>query len=264
MGGLAVETWTAGRTTPGAVHKFGESPTVVIVPGAMDRAAGFRRTIRHLGGLDVVAIDRRGYAGSIGVAPSDVLDVHVQDLSNVCEEIAGPVIVVGHSQGGLIALAAAARRHPSNLGGLVVWEPPMPWFDWYGGSGAALELGEDPSAAAEYFMRTVIGDRLWSRLPEATRAARRAEGPALLADLRASRRSNVAPDLGLIEAATIVGFGTESAAHHRRAAAVAAAAILDAELVEVPGSNHGVHLSHPAVFASIIQKMVGRVDEGDR
>ena len=37
----------------------------------------------------------------------------------------------------------------------------------------------DPAGAAERFMRRLIGDARWERLPQATREARRAEGPAL-------------------------------------------------------------------------------------
>jgi pimeloyl-ACP methyl ester carboxylesterase len=51
-------------------------PAVVLVHGAMDRAASFGRVMRRLGDLDVVAYDRRGYAGSLGTGPATTLAEH--------------------------------------------------------------------------------------------------------------------------------------------------------------------------------------------
>jgi pimeloyl-ACP methyl ester carboxylesterase len=48
-----------------------EQAVVVLVHGSMDRATSFRRVMRHLPEVTVVAYDRRGYGGSIGVDPSD-------------------------------------------------------------------------------------------------------------------------------------------------------------------------------------------------
>lgn len=254
LAGLAVEV-SGSEPVEGAAR-----PTVVMLPGAMDRAAGFRRTIRHLDAEHVVAIDRRGYAGSLDVDVSDDLGVHADDLAAVCDAIGRDVVVVGHSQGGLIGLIAAASHRVDRLAGLVIWEPPMPWFEWYGGSAAALDMGDDPAEAAEFFMRSVLGDRLWERLPAATRAARLAEGPALLADLRASRRPGVAADLSAIQVPTAVGRGSESRDHHRRSAQIAGDTIPGAVLVEIEGSNHGVHLSHPTKFAAMIAAQLDRVD----
>lgn len=255
LGGLAVEVH---GPEPGATGA-GPAPTIVMVPGAMDRASGFRRTIRHMSDRRVVAIDRRGYAGSIDVGVAPDLGVHADDLAAVCAATGGPVLVVGHSQGALIALAAAARDRIERLVGIVAWEPPMPWFDWYIGSSLALTMGEDPPEAAEHFMRAMIGDRLWERLPEATRTARRAEGPALLADLAASRVADAAPDLTAVSVPTIVGRGSQSRPHHRRSAEIAAAEVPGATLVEIDGAGHGVHLSHPAAFAGLVAQLEARL-----
>jgi pimeloyl-ACP methyl ester carboxylesterase len=253
---LAVEQH---RGTEGSAH-----PAIVCVPGGMDRAAGFRRTIRHLGRFDVTAIDRRGYAGSIDLEPSDDLDVHASDLDAVCREIDRPVVIVGHSQGALIALVAASQHRLERCVGLVAWEPPMPWFDWYLGSSLALGMGNEPEAAAEFFMRSMIGDRLWERLPTATRSARRAEGRALLADLRAARKPGFELALSEISLPTVVGRGSLSREHHRRAAQRAADGIAGAELVEIEGADHGIHLGQPASFASIISRVVNQAAAVDQ
>ena len=56
------------------------------------------------------------------------------------------------------------------------------------GYDVAVHFRSDPAAAAERFMRRLIGEARWDALPERTRATRRAEGVALvgeLSDLRA-------------------------------------------------------------------------------
>ncbi len=57
---------------------------------------------------------------------------HVVDLVSLIEDEshAAPVVVVGHSLGGTIALAAASRA-ADRVSGLVVHEAPLPWLDWW-------------------------------------------------------------------------------------------------------------------------------------
>jgi pimeloyl-ACP methyl ester carboxylesterase len=155
--------------------------------------------------------------------------------------------------------AAAANARGENgaalIAGVVAWEPPMPWFDWYGS-----ELGDavrvmPPADAAETFMREVVGERLWSRVPTAVKQQRRAEGTALLADLEASRAESGRPNLSDISVPTVAAYGTSTAAHSRRTAQLVADEVAGAELVVIEGSNHGVHLSHPREFAALVNRV---------
>lgn len=131
--------------------------TVVFVHGAMDRAASFARVMRRLGDFDVIAYDRRGYAGSChhgrpgdgspGMAPPDAdpsvagsrdpLCGHVNDLAAVLDWACAsaptlPRVVVGHSLGALIALVAVATACPSpspvgtDVGIIAAGAPPIP------------------------------------------------------------------------------------------------------------------------------------------
>jgi pimeloyl-ACP methyl ester carboxylesterase len=162
-----------------------------------------------------------------------------------------------------MALAAAWRR-PEQIRAVVAYEPPAPWLPWWpkrsaGGSAAGARGPED---AAETFMRRMIGDARWERLPERARARRRDEGPALMAEM-SSMRDNSAPfDPGQVSVPAIIGRGELSAPHHRRAAGALAGLIPGAELVEVEGAGHGVHLTHPDAFAAIVRRALER--SGDR
>ena len=55
---------------------------------------------------------------------------------------------------------------------------------------------DDDAAAAERFFRRMVGDAAWDRLPDEGRAERRADGPALAAELRAIRLSEAPFDVG--------------------------------------------------------------------
>lgn len=246
-----------------AVRRDGEpgGPTVIVVHGTMDRAAGFRRSVRRTHGLDVVLYDRRGYAASRSAGLSPSIGAQVQDLSAVVSWAGdGPVVVVGHSLGGLIG-AHLSINEPARVAALGLWEPPMPWLEWYTSSAGegALRIGQlrDGSAAAEFFLRAMVGDRIWERMPPSMRAERLAEGPALLADLDLCRRPEARFDPADLRCPVVIGCGSESHERFRRSAALLAEEVPGAVTFEIPGANHGAHLSHPDEFARFMTTAVG-------
>lgn len=255
-----------------AVSRYGPEAgaPVVLVHGAMDRSAGFRRCARHLPDLRVTTYDRRGYAGSIDAGIASTMAASVADLMLVIDaETSGPISVVGHSLGGLIALHAAFS-HPDRIVSVGAWESPMPWVDWYVSDAAAnarrvVDVANnspaDPGDAAESFMRTMIGDRLWERLPAAMRTARRAEGATLLADLAMTRSDESRLDFTQITVPVIAGSGSDSQERFRRSAATLMAEVPGAMGIEVAGSTHGVHLTHPLEFAAMISAVVARAPQ---
>src|SRR5215510_8332553 len=98
-----------------------DASVVVFVHGSLVRAASFSKVVRCLRDLRTVVYDRRGYAGSIDVGPPFTVSVQVDDLLFVMQE--RPAVVVGHSYGGNIALAAA-RARPDLVRAVVVFEAP--------------------------------------------------------------------------------------------------------------------------------------------
>ncbi|MGZ4683822.1 MAG: alpha/beta fold hydrolase, partial [Acidimicrobiales bacterium] len=172
-----------------------------------------------------------------------------------------PAVVVGHSLGGVIGLVAAVRR-PDLVPSVAAFESPMAWLDWWPTSSAgssAVRASRDggPEEAAERFMRGMVGDRVWERLPERTRRERRAEGPALLADL-AAIRGEAPYDPALLTVPVLAGYGSESKPYHQEAARCLAEWAPDGELIVVEGSGHACQSSHPAEFASFVRRAVER------
>lgn len=237
----------------------GEAATVVLVHGSLDRSAAFARVQRHLADLRVIRYDRRGYGRSLHVAVVDRFDAQVDDLEVVVGE--RPAVIVGHSLGGVVALAFA-QRHPDLTDAVVAYEAPMPWASWWPGSSAgsvATGHAGDASDAAEQFMRRLVGDDRWVALPQRTRDQRRAEGPALLAELHAIRDGGAPPyDPARIVVPVIAAHGSASSDHHRRTAVALAGLVPNAELVVVDGARHGVHLTHPAGLAALARRALAR------
>ena len=240
----------------------GDGPAVVLVHGTMDRSASFGRVRKALDGMRVARYDRRGYARSVGLGPPQSFDQQVEDLLDVVSWTVGDgpaPVVFGHSYGGTVALAAAAEA-PERLAGVVAFEAPLPWMDWWpsGSAGAAaVAAADDPEEAGEGFMRRMVGDSRWERLPPSTRAARRAEGPTLVAELAQLRPPHPPPfELGSIRAPVLAACGTEGAEHHAQAARAIAEGVPGADLEVVAGSGHGVHLTHPAAVAGLVRRMV--------
>jgi len=143
-----------------------------------------------------------------------------------------------------------------------VWECPMPWMEWYAASPEARPIGravvaEGPEAA-ELFLRAMIGDKLWERMPQAMKDERRAEGSALVADLALCRRPEAAVDFDAVTTPVMVGTGSDSATRFKTSAVTLRDSLPNAMMLEVAGSDHGVHLSHPDEFAAFVRATVAR------
>ncbi len=238
----------------------GPAPTVVFVHGSLDRSAAFVRVQRHLDDLRIVRYDRRGYGRSLHVGPAPAFTTQVDDLVDV---VGGrPAVLMGHSLGGVIALAFA-QRHPELARAVVAYEAPMAWMPWWPQATAgsvAIAADGDAAQAAEQFMRRMIGDERWEALPQRTRDQRRAEGPALVAELLSIRNAVAPPyEPSEVRSPVVAAHGTASSDHHKQTATVLAGLVPDGELVVVEDAGHPVHLTHPAALAGLVRRALERV-----
>jgi pimeloyl-ACP methyl ester carboxylesterase len=234
-----------------------DAPLVAVVHGSMDRSAGLLRLSRRLDASHrVLRYDRRGYGRSAEVGPPWTVVANIDDLAclvePLLEDASCPAVVFGHSFGGDVALGLADRR-PDLVRAVVVYETPLSWLDWWPGSsaGAAAMAVDDPGDAAEAFMRRLVGDAVWERLPAAKRAERRAEGRAMVSELADLRRE--APWCGDdIVAPVLAMYGEHARPHHRAAMEGLVGMITDCRAVMVPGAGHaGPHSHADAVFGAM-------------
>ena len=234
---------------------------IVFIHGAMDRVTSVSRVRLRLGSHPTVAYDRRGYANSVGMPRAVSFDDHVNDLLSVVD--GQPSVLVGHSYGGNVALAVAARQ-PELVSAMVVFEAPMSWEPWWpstaGSSTLAVGEAEGPEAAAESFMRRIVGDRTWEKLSERTKADRRAEGQALLFDLAGLRGRGCPYDVGAIRCPTAVAHGELSLAHQIESSVILHERLSCKRVLHcVEGAGHGAHSSHPDAFANLVTEAVAMI-----
>lgn len=229
---------------------------VFLIHGTMDRSTSFARVQRALEDVRTVAYDRRGYARSGDAGVASTVAEHVADL---VELLGGqPAVLAGHSYGGVVALAAAVEQ-PGLVRGVVAYEPPLAWLPrWPDGSAgeAALTAGGSPQDAAEAFMRRLIGDAAWERLPPKTRDERRNEGPAMLSDIKSIRAPHSPFDPSDVAVPVILGRGGESTERHRVAVELLRDLVPQSELHVVEGAGHGAHRSHPSAFADLVRRLL--------
>lgn len=243
-----LEGWRVAAEDPSA-------PVVVVVHGSLDRADAFLRSARRVQTASVIAFDRRGYGASERLANAHGVEGGVADLLAVCDRF-GARLVVGHSYGGVVALAAALE-HAQRLDAVGAFEPPQPWRQPPGEDPAPPGPGPDvdPALAAEHFYQHIIGEEAWRRLGEAQRAAIRRDGEALLDDMRGvrSRRWLDGPAPAVPVA---IGLGERSAERFRFYAKALAEAWNVAVFEEAERATHGAHLSAPDAFAAFIDQTV--------
>jgi pimeloyl-ACP methyl ester carboxylesterase len=239
-----------------------DDPVIVLAHGSMDRSAGMLRLSRRLSDrFHVIRYDRRGYGRSAGLGPPFTVDRNVDDLERLLDDRThgrGARLAFGHSFGGNVVLALAARR-PDLVERVAVYESPLSWLDWWpgetAGSAALAAVGASAASdadAGETFMRRLVGDDKWERLPPSTRAARRAEGPAMLGEL-GDLRSGAPWDGALIAQPVLAMAGQGARPHHRQAMRTLPSMLGDVRVVEIGGAGHfGPNTHADAVSAAIV------------
>jgi pimeloyl-ACP methyl ester carboxylesterase len=237
-----------------------EAPLVVLVHGSMDRLRSFAKLASRLSDCCVVGYDRRGYARSRSANPAaqSLLD-HADDLISVLDE--RPALVLGHSYGADVVLCAAQAR-PDLVQSAVVYEPPLPWFDWWHTERPShfrfwLD-GADPGEAAEGFVAQMVGPDRYARMPERFRAELRKDGPAFVTEMKALREDPPPFDPANIPVRVLVVRGSESAERHARGTAYLVSELPDGELAILEGAGHGGHLSHPGLLADLVHAELAR------
>lgn len=234
-----------------------KGPSVVLVHGAPDRGSSFRSVLAYVPHLRVVLYDRRGYGRSLALTPARSMLDHAEDLLGVLDRCQSPGVVIAHSFGSNPAMLAATLR-PEAFTALGVWEPPLPWVDWWPPAtkevGAAIARSEDPEGSIEELYRRLLGDEAWDALPPEVQEQRRAEGVALQVDMASELIAPFA--FGDVGVPTLVGVGGATSWEHARGAAWLTEQLPDALLHVVPGAGHFANRTHPEEFAQFVRAVL--------
>jgi pimeloyl-ACP methyl ester carboxylesterase len=168
-------------------------------------------------------------------------------------------IVVGSSFGSVIALELL-RTRPELCAGAVLIEPPMAADDERPAAPLAFldefdrrDAEQGGPAAAEFFLRTVLGDAAFERMPRAYQDRSKAKHAEIRADSAAliAYRPRYA-ELAAVAVPVLLLGGDRSAAYFRPTLDALQAALPRARLEIVDGAGHMLHAEAHRKFAELV------------
>ncbi|MBF6606123.1 MAG: alpha/beta hydrolase [Chloroflexi bacterium] len=253
-----------------AYRRTGGGPSLVLLHATLSSSAQLQSLADRLAAsFTVIAVDRRGSGESRppGAPPPGPIDVavHVDDLAAIlAAERVEPILAVGHSYGGCLALEFAARR-PGLITGSWVYEPP---YAPIGGPAVRATLADvarrtaaagrrgGQGAAAEAFLSAVGGAGAIQGLSPAARQRIRLAGSAALAD---AALLGLEPDgLERIRCPVVVATGTASQPVYAAIAEALVERVPEAAREWIDGAAHGAPLTHSGIVAAAIEAFAAR------
>ncbi|MEU8324309.1 alpha/beta hydrolase [Nonomuraea sp. NPDC048881] len=264
-------TTTSADGTQVRAHDEGDGPSIVLVGPGMDDGTRTRKLAARLSHrFRVLRLHRRQYRLDLKAAGACTVAQEVEDVLALARVAGEPVVLYGHSSGGVVALEALAFS-PAAFAGAVIFEPAVVIDAPLSGEGGhALQRARTAWAegsvrrAADIFYRETIGlppSASW--LAAAFTALhphyRRLVG-CQLDDLEALDRLGVR--LGAYSALKtplVLMGGDRSPAHLTERIEAVAGVLPHAERVVMRGRDHGADLKHSGEVAEIIAALAVRV-----
>lgn len=241
-----------------------------MIHGLTGRGARWHTLVsRHLPEIGVLAPDLLGHGRSSWAAPWTI-DANVAALATLIEDHAdGPVLVVGHSFGGAVALHLAASC-PDLVSGLVLLDPAVALDgDWMRDVAESMMASPDYTDRAEARTEKITG--AWFDVPPAELDAECDEhlvglpngryGWQVCMPAMMSYWSELARDIALPHRGTpvaLVRAAFSDPPYVTEALIDALSGRLGADFtVEVFGCGHMVPMAKPAQTATVIRRMLG-------
>ncbi|HEX3794230.1 MAG TPA: alpha/beta hydrolase [Acidimicrobiales bacterium] len=251
----------------------GGSPTIVFLHAGIADHRAWSAVMEALSpACDVVAYDRRGFGTSFAPAEEHSQVVDLMAVLDALGPGTGPVVLVGNSRGGQIALDAALA-HPDRLLALVLVAPAVtgsPTVDETLIGPVERAIWENIEAAYEANALDALNlaeIRLWLDGPSGPEG--RISGPVRDLALDMNRialhaespgHEPAPPDawsrLDRIDCPTLVVVGDRDLLHQQARARAVAAAIPGAELVVMVGAAHLPGLEQPDDFAALLRRFL--------
>jgi len=226
--------------------------TVICIHGGLDRGASFGRISRRLENFDLIAYDRRGYQSSRDLQPLG-LEMHIEDLTKIAQAQTGPVILFGHSYGGVIAQGVAIK-HPDLIDLVVTYESPTPWVLHRELNRAPLT--DDARYEVEYFFTRMVSRKIWDRLSKEERESRLLDGEGLLSDLTALRTNEAPFDITKLKTPSAYIHGDGIIGEYYIALCKELNRIVPSmKTIAIEKANHGAHLQNPDQLSDLITEL---------
>jgi pimeloyl-ACP methyl ester carboxylesterase len=256
--------------------EVGEGPTVVLVPGSCSTGAAWRSVIAHWqNGFRCVTTSLLGYGGTAERRSADDADIsHEADaVEAVIRRAACPVHLVGHSFGGLTALAVALRNRVPLLS-LTIVEAPAPEILHHTGetqhyrsfremTGAYFSAfhGGEPHAI-EQMIDFYGGAGTFAGWPQRVRDYAIETTPVNLLDWACAYGFRLTPDwLATVVCPTLVVWGETSHPAAQRANQLLGQHIPNAAVATIAGAAHFMIMTHARELADLIARHVDRCSQ---
>ena len=253
-------------------HETGAGPTIVLVPGSCSTGAAWRPVMAHWQDeFRCVTTSLLGYGATAERRTGDETDIAYE--SEIIEAVirraaAGPVHLVGHSFGGLAALAVALRGRVRLLSLTIAEAPAMEILRETGEtqhydafrqmSGAyccAFRRG-DANAIAR-MIDFYGGPGTFAGWPQRVRDYALETTPANLLDWKSAFGFRLTPALlATVTTPTLVVWGEASHPAVRRANHLLGRYIPNAERATIGGASHFMIATHARQFADLIARHV--------
>ncbi|MBO2450830.1 alpha/beta hydrolase [Actinomadura barringtoniae] len=247
----------------------GEGPPVVIVGPGMDDGSRTKKLASLLTRrFRVLRLQRRQYRLDLkaGGASCSIAQ-EAADVLSLVRTAGEPVILYGHSSGGVVALEALAAS-PDAFAGAVIFEPAAVIGPPLGGAALgrarAAEASGRPGKALAIFMREVVGMPAWQATPAGVLigAAPRYRRlvPSQLDDLHALDELGVRLDAyAQIPVPTVLLGGDRSPAHLAERLDAIANVLPNGERVVMHKRDHSADLKDPQQIVRIIDGLADDV-----
>jgi pimeloyl-ACP methyl ester carboxylesterase len=199
--------------------------------------------------FELVAYDRRADATTVEEHASDALTL----LGDA------PALIVGSSFGAVIALEVL-RTYPGRCAGAILIEPPMAASDELAAASTSFiaefdrrAATEGGPAAAEFFLRFVLGDAAYERIPRAFLERSQAKW----AEIRADSGALIAyqpryRELASVETPVLLLGGDRSASYFRATLDALAASLPHARLEVLANAGHMLQVEASRRFAELV------------
>ena len=238
-------------SSPLHVLRVGRGPTVLFIHGS---AADHTTWSIQLNGtlaerFTLVAYDRRKDATTV--------EQHAADAAELLA--AERALVVGSSFGSVIALELV-RTRPALVAGAILIEPPMAASDALEAASIAFvaefdrrQKEQGGPAAAEFFLRFVLVDAAYERMPRAFQE----RSKQMWAEIRADSAALLAykpryPELASVDVPVLLLGGERSATYFRPTLDALEAALPRARIETVPRAGHMLHAEASRRFAQLM------------
>lgn len=253
---------------PMAYAERGTGPAVLFVHAALNDYRSFAPQMEPLSSrFRVVSVSLRHYYPEPWKGDGEFsLKLHGEDLGAFIERLgAGPVVLVGWSRGGAVALETA-RLRPELVRKLVLMDPGL--FQLLPAPSGGVK--EDPrirraKAAEAYFRRgeleagmeslmdDINGKGFWARLSEEQRQLRRDNAWTVVGQLGDEEKADCA-DISQLKMPVLVMEGEKSPQAFKKINKIIRECLPPARSVTIAKASHPMHQDNPADFNEALAK----------